>query len=58
MVAKALYTGKFVLNVKPENITLIGDSAGGNLCAALSLMARDREEIHAEKTDSDLSGHL
>ena len=45
VVAKALYTGKFVLNVKPENITLIGDSAGGNLCAALSLMARDREEF-------------
>ena len=41
-VAKALYRGEFVLNVKPENITLIGDSAGGNLCAALSLMARDR----------------
>ena len=35
-VAKALYRGEFVLNVKPENITLIGDSAGGNLCAALS----------------------
>ena len=45
VVAKALYTGKFVLNVKPENITLIGDSAGGNLCAALSLMARDRGEF-------------
>ena len=45
VVAKALYTGKFVLNVKPENITLIGDSAGGNLCAALSLMARDRGEL-------------
>lgn len=34
-----------MLNVKPENITLIGDSAGGNLCAALSLMARDRGEF-------------
>ena len=45
VVAKALYTGKFVLNIKPENITLIGDSAGGNLCAALSLMARDRGEF-------------
>ena len=44
-VAKALYSGQFVLNVKPENITLIGDSAGGNLCAALSLMARDRGEF-------------
>lgn len=38
-VAKTLYSGDFMLNIKPENITLIGDSAGGNLCAALSLMA-------------------
>ena len=34
-----------MLNIKPENITLIGDSAGGNLCAALSLMARDYGEF-------------
>ena len=34
-----------MLNIRPENITLIGDSAGGNLCAALSLMARDRGEF-------------
>ena len=44
-VAKTLYSGDFMLNIKPENITLIGDSAGGNLCAALSLMARDRGEF-------------
>ncbi len=30
-----------ILPVQPENITLMGDSAGGNLTAALSLMARD-----------------
>lgn len=48
-VAKALYRGEFVLNVKPENITLIGDSAGGNLCAALSLMARDRGEFMPDR---------
>ena len=29
----------------PEDITLIGDSAGGNLAAALSIMARDRGEF-------------
>ena len=34
-----------MLNIKPENITLIGDSAGWNLCAALSLMARDCGEL-------------
>ena len=44
-VAKAVYSGDFMLNIRPENITLIGDSAGGNLCAALSLMARDRGEF-------------
>ena len=44
-VAKTLYSGDFMLNIKPENITLIGDSAGGNLCAALSLMARDCGEF-------------
>lgn len=44
-VAKALFTNRFILNVAPEDITLIGDSAGGNLAAALSLMARDRGEF-------------
>lgn len=29
----------------PKDITLIGDSAGGNLTAALSLLARDRREF-------------
>lgn len=48
-VAKAIYTNRFFLNTKPENITLIGDSAGGNLAAALSLMARDRKEFMPQR---------
>lgn len=44
-VARAIYTNRFLLNVDPSRITLIGDSAGGNLAAALSLMARDQGEF-------------
>lgn len=38
-----MYTNQFILNTDPDKITLIGDSAGGNLAAAVSLMARDQE---------------
>ena len=48
-VAKAIYTNRFLLNTEPSRITLIGDSAGGNLAAALSLMARDRGEFMPQR---------
>ena len=48
-----------MLNIKTRKILhLIGDSAGGNLCAALSLMARDCGEFMPKKTDTDLSGYI
>lgn len=37
------------LAVQKEKITLIGDSAGGNIAAAVSLMARDRGAFLPEK---------
>ena len=41
-VTKEIYENAKLFDVKQEDITLIGDSAGGNLAAAVSLMARDR----------------
>lgn len=48
-VAKAIFTNRFILNVDPEQITVIGDSAGGNMTAALGLLARDRGEFMPRK---------
>lgn len=35
-----------LFNIPPERITLMGDSAGGNLTAAVSQMARDKNEFY------------
>ncbi len=48
-VARQLYAGEILHDVKPDNIVLFGDSAGGNLAAVVSLMARDRGDF-APKT--------
>lgn len=47
--AKALYTGHLVLPADPDRITIIGDSAGGNLAASVCLKARDTEEFIPKK---------
>ncbi len=44
-VAEELFRNSSLLNTRPEDIVLIGDSAGGSLAAAVSLMARDRGEF-------------
>ncbi len=37
------------LKIDPKNITLAGDSAGGNLCASVALYARDHKGPHIKK---------
>lgn len=44
-VAKAIYQDRSILNAEPKQITVMGDSAGGNITAALCQMARDRQEF-------------
>jgi len=47
--AHAVYRNPEKLGVDARSITLIGDSAGGNLAAAVSLLARDRGEFQIEQ---------
>ena len=44
-VAREIYRDPRLLGTSRQDITLIGDSAGANLAAALSLLARDRGEF-------------
>ncbi|NLB32293.1 MAG: alpha/beta hydrolase [Tissierellia bacterium] len=44
--AKAFITNNEINN---KQVTLIGDSAGGNLAAALSMLARERKEFKVDK---------
>ena len=62
-VLREVYAGHFE-GIAPQDITIIGDSAGGNLAAAVSLMARDRGEFLPSKqiliypaTSNDHSTH-
>lgn len=63
-VARKLYYNQILENIDTSRITIIGDSAGGNFAAALSLMARDRNEFKINKqvliypcTDNDYSSN-
>lgn len=63
-VTDLLHKNAKKLGFRPDHIALIGDSAGGNLAAVVSLMARDRGRSFPAKqillypaTDSDHSEH-
>ena len=47
--AKALYNNRLILPADPDRITIIGDSAGGNLAAAVCLKARDTGDFSPKK---------
>lgn len=47
--AKALYTNRFLLHTDPDEITIMGDSAGGNLAASVCLMAKEKGEFMPKK---------
>ena len=44
-MARQLYAGELLDDVDADHVVLFGDSAGGNLAAVVSLMARDRGEF-------------
>lgn len=48
-VVREVITNTLLFNQVVEGVTLIGDSAGANLAAAVSLMARDKGEFHISK---------
>ena len=48
-VTREIFNDPCLINCETENITLIGDSAGGNLAAVVSLMARDKGELWPDK---------
>lgn len=53
--AQAMLRGEILPEVTPENVTIMGDSAGGNLAAAVCLMARDKKNC-CRGNRFDLSG--
>jgi acetyl esterase/lipase len=44
-VARQLFAGTLISDVETSHSVLVGDSAGGNLAAVVSLMSRDRGEF-------------
>ena len=44
-VTRQVFAGELLDDVDPDRVVLFGDSAGGNLAAVVSLMARDRADF-------------
>lgn len=44
-VTREIFRNEELLGIRAEEVVVLGDSAGGNLAAAVSLMARDRGEF-------------
>lgn len=49
IVTREIFHDTTMFDVDLDNITIIGDSAGGNLAAAVSMLARDRGEFNISK---------
>lgn len=48
-VAKSICSDKFPYKLGTDDVTIMGDSAGGNLTAAICLMARDKQEFKPKR---------
>ncbi|MCD8196386.1 MAG: alpha/beta hydrolase [Lachnospiraceae bacterium] len=48
-VARALYQDALLTDLNPDEITIMGDSAGGNLAAAVCLKARDTGDFQVKR---------
>lgn len=45
---RSLFSGEVLSDISPEHIVLMGDSAGGNLVAAITLLAKRRQEFNPQ----------
>lgn len=48
-VVSEIYNNPHILNTNHSDITIVGDSAGGNLASAVSLMAKERRDFLPKK---------